>query len=54
MNKEEFKSIASIVLMVCCVFSIVYLVSLFPQYLAGFFFGFISYASFDAYLKKDL
>ena len=51
---KELQSIVSIVLLVCMTFMTFYLVVTFPTYFAGFFFGLLSYASFDAYLKKDL
>ena len=54
MENEDFKSIATIIFFVCLVFSLFYLVILFPEYFAGFFFGLLFYSTLDAYNKKDL
>ena len=54
MDKEEQKSIADTILLLCFVFMTFHLVVTFPTFFAGFFFGLLFYSFIDAFIKKDL
>jgi len=54
MKNEDISSILYLVTFVTLVFSLIYLITLFPTYFSGFFFGIVSYSLLDAFNKKDL
>ena len=51
---EFYLFFISLSLISITLFGLFYLISSFPEYFSGFFFGMLAYTMIDLYLKKDL